>query len=148
MTFTANVTAGIAAAVAGDYCFIQGDFGTITSGVPPSSVTMRSDSWTASSSGSVERSARCPPSRVGSTERSTPKKAVALGAELGIQASRPDIIAPKSPWMNLAKLMGSKVVYSERSDYEGILGFRSLKVMGPSGDVDIVADPDAQSDES
>jgi len=55
------------------------------------------------------------------------------------------IVLSSNNWMNLAKLMGSKVVYSERSAYEGEIGFRSLKVMGPSGDVDIVADPDAQS---
>ena len=146
VTFTTNVTAGIAAAVAGDYCFIQGDFGLMMSGL---------DAWIPSSAPGataffgVDRSVD--PTRLGGqrADLSTLPLDEAVQESLRVvtdEGGTPDVIVLSSNnWMNLAKLMGSKVVYSERSDYEGILGFRSLKVMGPSGDVDIIADPDAQS---
>lgn len=146
VTFTTNVTAGIALAVVNDYVFVQGDFGLMMSGL---------DAWIPSSAPGataffgVDRSVDA--TRLGGQRADLSSLPLDEGVQEALrivsdEGGTPDVIVLSSNnWMNLAKLMGSKVVYSERSAYEGEIGFRALKVMGPAGDVDIVADPDAQS---
>jgi hypothetical protein len=55
------------------------------------------------------------------------------------------ILLCSSDWTNFAKALGSKVTFGERKAYDAEIGFKSIKVQGPGGEVDVIADPEAPS---
>jgi hypothetical protein len=60
------------------------------------------------------------------------------------EGGSPDcIVVHTSDFANLQKAMAGKVVYGARDSYDTKVGYRSIELMGPTGKVDVVADPDA-----
>lgn len=147
VTATAGWVAGISALADADYLFVDSDFGVMMSGL---------DAWIPASAPSattffgVDRTAD--ETRLGGVRAdlsALPIEEAVLealrrthdeGAETDV------IILCSEDWTNFAKALGSKVEYGERSAYDAEVGFKSIKVMGPGGEVDVVADPDSQPD--
>jgi hypothetical protein len=146
LTATANWSAGIASIAANDYLFYQSDFGAMMRGF---------DSWIpsadpgATSFLGVDRSAD--PVRLGGCRSDLSSLPIEEAAQEALrivfdEGGEPDVlILSTDNWTNFAKALGSKVEYGERSSYDAEVGFKTIKVMGPAGEVDVIADPDCQS---
>jgi hypothetical protein len=146
VTATGNWTAGIASAAAADYLFNQSDFGVMMRGL---------ESWVPASDPSstsflgVDRSVD--PTRLGGQRSDLSSIPIEEGVQEMLrivhdEGGEPDVVVLSSDnWTNLAKALGSKVEYGERSAYDAEIGFKTIKVMGPGGECDVLADPDCQN---
>lgn len=146
VTATAGWVAGIASLAAADYLFVQSDFGAMMSGL---------DAWIpaaapgATSFFGVDRTAD--EVRLGGVRAdlsTMPIEEAVLEAlqRMHDEGAETDVLMVDSAsWTNLAKALGSKVEYGERSAYDAEIGFESIKVKGAGGTVDVIADSDAQS---
>jgi hypothetical protein len=145
LTATANWATGIASIAANDYLFIESDFGQMMYGF---------ESWipstdpTSTSFLGVDRSSD--PVRLGGCRADysgTPIEEAVQDMLRTVydEGGEPDVIILSTDnWTNFAKALGTKVEYGERSSYDAEVGFKTIKVMGPAGEVDVMADPDAQ----
>jgi hypothetical protein len=146
VTATANWSAGIASIATNDYLFIESDFGAMMYGF---------DSWIPSADPSstlflnVDRSVD--PVRLGGCRDDLSGVPIEEAAQEALrivydEGGEPDVlILSTDNWTNFAKALGSKVEYGERSSYDAEVGFKTIKVMGPAGEVDVIADPDCQT---
>lgn len=144
---TGNWTAGIAAVANTDYIFKQGDFGAMMSGL---------DSWIpaadpgATAFFGVDRTADV--IRLGGNRKSMTGIPIEEAVEEMLQivadeGGKPDVILLSTPnWRAFSQALGSKKEYGTRNAWDAEIGYRSIKVMGPNGEVDVIADPDSQSD--
>ncbi len=144
VTATGNFTAGIATCAANDYLFVDGDFGAKVSGL---------DAWVpASDPGAttffgVDRTADV--MRLGGIrqdfsslpiEEAIPRLLERMARE---DASTDCIVVHTTDWTNLAIALGSKVTYGQMDAYDEDvkMGFKTITVVGPMGQVEILADP-------
>lgn len=144
VTATADWTAGIATLAAADYLFKQGDFGAMMDGL---------ESWVPASDPSstafngVDRSVD--PLRLGGIRDDLSDRPIEEAVQDALQlcsdegAETDVIMLCSADWNKLAKALGSKKEYGKRSAYDAEVGYKSIMVAGPSGDVDVISDPDA-----
>lgn len=143
VTASGNWTAGIAAAAALDYVFVDGDFGVKLKGL---------DAWvpstdpTSTSFYGVDRSVD--PLRLGGIRgdfSTIPIEEAVM--RLLERCAREDAgidVLTMHPldWTNLAIAMGTRVQYSTVEAFDAPqIGFDTIKVVGPTGKVDILCDP-------
>lgn len=147
LTASGNWTAGIAAAAAGDFISVAGDFNAKMSGLA-AWIPLADPSATAFFG--VDRTSDV--TRLGGLR----KNVSALPIEEGLI----DVIAlicreggtPDHAFMNfqnyanLEKALGSKVIYDVAKDSEGIIGFEGIKVHGQKGPVKVIPDQNCQAD--
>lgn len=151
VTASGNWTAGIAAAAANDFIFVNGDFGLKLVGM---------DAWIpASAPGAtaffgVARNAD--PVRLGGTRltaaalnKPIDEIAMDLLDEVNTNGGSTDVILIHNrQWTNLEKRLHTRVQYGTREVEAGSvkIGFRTIKITGPGGDVDVIADSSVQPD--
>lgn len=143
VTATGNWTAGIATALASDFVFVDGDFGAKVKGVE---AWIPSTDPGATTFFGLDRSTD--PMRLGGIrqdfsslpiEEAVPRMLERMYRE---DASTDILTMHPLDWTNLQIALGSKVVYDTVEAYKTpTVGFQSIKVKGPMGDVDILADP-------
>lgn len=147
VTFTVNVTTGIAAAVVGDFIFVRGDHSTqygvrVLAGLAgwlPAVAPVPGDSFFG-----VDRSAD--PSRlagqrfVGGGAPIEETLQVAL-AQFATEGAAPDvgILNPKV-YQDLVISLGTRVIYDTRNASDAKVGFTGVKIQTPTGTMTIYAD--------
>lgn len=148
VTATAGWAAGIATIADSMYLFKIGDFGLMMRGFDawlPATAPTGGDSFFG-----VDRSTDA--TRLAGVigdlsampiEEALPDALTRVSDEGG----HPDLIVLNSTnWTALAKALGTKKEYGERSAYDAEISFKTIKVMGPAGECDVVMDPESQSD--
>lgn len=145
VTTSAAWDTGITGGAANDYIFVEGDFGAKLKGL---------DAWIPSSAPGatsffgMDRSVDT--DRLGGVRYDGSAQSIEEALIDGLErcarmGGAPDVLFmhPKQV-ANLSKSLGSKAVYDMRYSDSGKVGFRSLKIDGPAGVVDIVADINCQ----
>lgn len=142
VTFTANVTTGIASAAAGDYFFVQGDYGLKMKGLQahfPLSAPTGGDSFYG-----VDRSIdplRMAGVRLNATGNSIEENILTVAEKCVQNGGMPDTcFLNHTNFSNLVKGLGSKVEYQDAGG-DVAVGFRSVAIHCSSGVVKVVADP-------
>ncbi len=143
VTASGNWTTGIAAAAALDYILVDGDFGVKLRGL---------DAWVPASDPSstlfynVDRSVD--PLRLGGIRADFSaypiEEAIMRLLERCAREDAAIDVLTMHPldWTNLAIAMGTRVQYSNIESFDmPQLGFDTIKVVGPTGKVDILCDP-------
>lgn len=143
LTANVNWSTGISGITNGDYLFQAGDFGKGIKGFPawvPSTAPTAGDNFFGlDRSVDTYRLAGVPVSGGGGPIEETLIQAAAL---LVREGSRPDVCFMNPlDVANFVKALGTKVIYDRVQAYEmADVGFQSVKVIGPSGAIDVVAD--------
>lgn len=147
LTASGNWTAGIATAAANDYIFQNGDFEAVRQGVVglagwiPATAPTGGDSFF-----SLDRSSD--PVRLGGVRYTAgsggPIEEILIdtAALLVREGSKPDV-AFLNPidYANLVKALGSKVIYDRSKSFDDPdIGFDTVKLMGPAGPIQVIAD--------
>lgn len=146
VTFTTNVTAGIATAADHDYVFQQGDFGNAPSGLA---------GWfplTAETSGTFMGADRTvDPEGLQGFRLATPtadiaENALTLGEYIAFRGGAPDVtvINPVN-YSTFIRQLGTKVLYTQNGATANV-GFEGVNVWFSSGKCEILADPDCPAD--
>lgn len=143
VTATGNWTAGIGLAAAGDWIFVDGDFGAKISGL---------EAWIPSADPGataffgVDRSVD--PMRLGGIRQDfsaypIEEAVMRILERMAREDADVDLITLHTlDWTNLAIALGSKVTYGTMEAYdEPTIGFSSIVINGPTGKVNILADP-------
>lgn len=147
ITATGNWTAGIATAAANDYIFQNGDFESPNSGMMglagwiPATAPSGGDSFFG-----LDRSAD--PVRLAGLRYTAnaggpiEETLIKCAARLAREGAAPDMaVINPIDYGNLVVALGNKVVYDRvKSSDEADIGFESVKLMGPKGPINIVAD--------
>jgi hypothetical protein len=132
---------------ANDYIFVDGDFGAKLHGL---------EAWIPSSApgvtafNGVNRSVDT--TRLGGVRydgSAQPiEEALIDGTELVVrEGGEPDVIVVHTKtFANLAKALGSKVTFGMRDAYDAKLSFKTIKLAASHGEIDVIADPNAQGD--
>lgn len=144
LTFATTVLAGIAAALANDYIFVDGDYDAKVIGLDgwmPAAVTATAFYGVDRTKDTV-RLAGC---RVDGTaspiEEALLRGAVRVDREGGRLTH---YFVHHAQWLNLEFALGSKVQYIDVESEIGI-GFRALRIMGPKGPIAVLADVNCQA---
>ncbi len=147
LTASANWSAGIATIAAGQYLLVAGDFNTKVSGF---------DAWIplanpgATPFFGVDRTADV--TRLGGVRKdvsSLPieEGCVELAALIAREGGTPDYdFMNFANFANLEKALGSKVMYVDVKDREGIIGFTGIKIHGQKGMISVIPDQNCQGD--
>lgn len=146
VTATAPWTTGIALAIAGDYIFVDGDFGVKLKGL---------DAWIPSADPGatafygVDRSVD--PLRLGGIrgDYSTypiEEAIMRLLERCAREDAAIDVLTMHTlDWTNLAIALGTRVQYNTMEAFDAPqVGFDTIKIVGPTGKVDILCDPNEQ----
>jgi hypothetical protein len=147
VTATAGWVAGIGSLADADYLFVESDFGAMMYGLR--SWIPATDPSSTSFLG-VDRSVD--PVRLGGCRDDLSGIPIEEAAQEALrivtdEGGEPDVLVlSTNKWTDFAKALGSKVEYGKKSAYDAEIGFKTIKVMGPAGEVDVIADPDCQSD--
>jgi hypothetical protein len=146
ITFTGNVTAGVAAAAVNDYILVNGDSNGKLSGL---------DAWiplanpSATTFFGVDRTkdyTRLSGVRRDVSDRPIEEGLIDVAAAVGREGGKSDLCAMNfENFASLEKALGSKVQYAEVKSEVGI-GFSAIKVQGPKGTINVLADQNCQGD--
>lgn len=140
-------TAGIATAAANDYIFQEGDFTTTKQGISGLSAWIPSTAPTGGDSFfGLDRSSD--PVRLAGVRYTAgsggpiEETLIDCAALLTREGSRPDtVLMNPLDVANFVKAIGSKVVYDRAKSFdEPDIGFKAVSVMGPAGEMKVVAD--------
>lgn len=144
LTSDANWSTGISGLAASDYLFVAGDFGAKLKGL---------DAWVPSSAPSstaffgVDRSTDT--TRLGGVRDDLSgqniEEAIIDALELvAREGGEPDVVVLHTlDFANLQKTLGSRVTYDSVSSFDAPVGYRTIKLMGPAGEVQVIADANA-----
>lgn len=143
ITMTANVTAGIAAAAAGDFIFADGDYALKVKGLAgwiPDVAPTGGDSWFG-----TDRSVD-PENLAGFriTDTTLPIEEAVLSAIelLVMNGGDPDVIYCSPPlYGNLVKGLSSKIMYNANGTDPMTIGAKSVRAMIDGAELEIVTDP-------
>lgn len=146
ITATGNWTAGIATAVVNDFIFQEGDFTVTNQAIAGLGAWIPLTAPGATPFFGLDRSTD--PVRLGGVRYtagaggSIEETLIDTAALLVREGSRPDtVFLNPLDYSNLVKQLGSKVIYDRSSSFdEPDIGFESVKLMGPTGPLSIVAD--------
>jgi hypothetical protein len=147
LTFSADVTTGIAAAVANDYLYVQDDYDSKMKGL---------DAWlpaTAPAGGDnffgVDRSVdpvRLAGCRVDGTTMAIDEAFIKGAARADREGGKLSHYFTSHPqWLQLEYSQGSRVQYVDYESEVGI-GFRGIRVNGPKGPISVFADVNCPND--
>lgn len=148
LTTDSDWTAQITGIAASDYLFRVGDFGATLAGV---------EAWLPRTASGALITAfygldRSPDSRLygqrGDLSSYTPEEQLVVGAEqLARENGTVDFAVVNTVnYRNLVLALGSKVVYDTMESYDAKIGFKVVKVAGPTGDIAVMPDADMPVD--
>jgi hypothetical protein len=144
LTTDSNWSTQISGLATSDYLFVAGDFGAKLKGL---------DAWVpASAPGAtsffgVDRSTDT--TRLGGVRDDLSgqniEEAIIDALELvAREGGEPDVVVLHTlDFANLQKSLGSRVSYDSVSSFDAPIGYRTIKLMGPAGEVQVIADSNA-----